>query len=394
MPVTYVPTTSNQSLTSTTATPDSELTLALAPNGVYDITVTLKWSQVNPTDGGIQFGLSCSDASSDLSWTNVLSGEAFGNNDTDIITGQTGDRILILSGHVTAPAAGATLTVIRGLAVASANPTTLQINSILEIEPLNLAGGISPPSLIVLSTYIARVRRLLQYPGSSSTFLYTDVDITDWINQARGQLAGEAECIRTLGTTVAVVGQRPYTFANDINLGTSSITGIAAPIHVRRLLYGVGSGQQWIPSRTWEWFDLYCLNNIVPANGAPKRWAQYAQGAFGSFYLDPPPDAQYTLSSDCVCYPINLVDDTTVEAIPFLWTDAVAYFAAYLALLSAQTSQRTQEAQGMFERYSQFVSRARTFANPSVNRWQFEQATDPAQLSAYGLQTKAKTDAA
>jgi hypothetical protein len=270
----------------------------------------------------------------------------------------------------------------------------LQTGSLIELEPLNLAGGVSPPSLIVLSTYISRVRQLLQYPGASSILLYTDTDITNWVNQARGQTAGEGECIRAFGTTVANVGQRPYSFASDIFLGTSSITGVAAPIHVRRLMYGVGTGQQWIPSRPWEWFDLYSLNNNVPANGPPESWAQYAQGVFGSYYLDPPPDAQYTLTSDCVCYPINLIDDTTVEAIPYLWTDAVAYFAAYLALLSAQTSQRTQEAQGMFQRYQQFIQRARQFANPSVNRWQFEQSMDPAQMAAYGLQTKADSNAA
>jgi hypothetical protein len=60
------------------------------------------------------------------------------------------------------------------------------------------------------------------------------------------------------------------------------------------------------------------------------------------------------------------VDDTTVEAIPELWADAIPYFAAYLALLSAQSAQRQGDANRMFERYTEFVNRARAASTPSI----------------------------
>jgi hypothetical protein len=123
-------------------------------------------------------------------------------------------------------------------------------------------------------------------------------------------------------------------------------------------------------------------------------WSQFAQGTApgstgatggGSFYLSPPPDQVYTLYLDCVCYPIALASDSTVEAIPYLWTDAVPYYAAYLALLASQTNARMEDAERYFNMYSLFVERARKFSNPSVGRWQYSQSADPAQAAKMGV---------
>lgn len=217
---------------------------------------------------------------------------------------------------------------------------------------------------------------------------------------ARGQLAGEAECIRVIGTIQTSIGIRNYNFSS-INIGTPSATGAAGVIHVRRISYNVASGQKWFAPRGWEYFDLYFLNNPVPVNGPPSEWSQYAQGssnigalsgaggafqATGSFYLDPPPDLAYVLNCDCVCYPIVLAADTDAEAIPYLFTDAVPYFAAYLALLSAQTSARQADAERLFSYYTTFLQRARHFSNPSVNRGMYQQEPDPTRINKLGLQ--------
>lgn len=234
----------------------------------------------------------------------------------------------------------------------------------------------------MLNTYIARVQRLLQNPGAPTT-LYSTSDITDYINMARGQIAGEAECVRYQATASTVIGQRPYSFS-VFNTGVPATTGIQGVIHVRSLFYSIASGQLWITPRAWEYFELYYLNNAVPDSGAPKRWAQYGQGAEpntsfggGSFYLDPLPDIVYTLTGDCVCYPINLVLDADREAIPYLWTDAVPFLAAYYAYLSSQGGARQAEADRMYGYYQTFAERARKAANPSVMRQQYEQAAPP-----------------
>jgi len=192
-----------------------------------------------------------------------------------------------------------------------------------------------------------------------------------------------------------VLGQREYAFS-AINTGVSATTGVQGVINIGSIHYSVGvNGQKWMTPRTWPWFSLYNNNNPVPQQGVPTEWAQYGQGAAntgtgsgqsGTIFVDPTPDSVYTLNCNTVCYPIALVDDTTVEAIPYLWTDAVPFFAAYFALMSAQNNARMADAMQYFNMYTQFVERARKASNPSVNRWMYRQAGDPAQAPKLQVQ--------
>ncbi len=251
----------------------------------------------------------------------------------------------------------------------------------------------------MLADYLTKTRRLLQLPQAPST-LYTDADLTSYVNTARSQLAGEGECIRAIGTVATVAGTNVYQFS-DLNLGNAVLTGISGALHIRSLAYEIGTGQQWITPRAWEWFNYYVLNDPV-ANQAdnwsvPSTWAQYGQGAKapagigrgGSFYINYPNDA-YTLRADCVCYPVDLASDATVEAIPFMWTDAVPFFAAYYALLSSQMQARMADAIRYFEMYKEFLGRARQAANPSVLRFQYEQAADVPQAMKLGIKQGAQ----
>ncbi len=244
----------------------------------------------------------------------------------------------------------------------------------------------------MLAQYRIDVRNLLQNPAAPVP-LYDQASVDRWINIARGQLAGEGECIRVIGTIDTVIGQRAYDFS-DISLGVVADTGIRGAINVRRINYVVGDGQQFVTPRAWEWFDFYNLNDPAPVPGPPTEWSQFGQGSAGtstgsgstgSFYLDPPPDFVYSLRCDCVCYPVALIDDTTAEAIPYLWTDAVPFFAAYYAYLSSQTSARQADALRMMSLYTEFMKRARTASNPSVLRNQYEQSSDISQAAKFGI---------
>lgn len=240
----------------------------------------------------------------------------------------------------------------------------------------------------MLNAYLAATANLLQNPGAPNP-LYSTANLTTYINTARGQLAGEAECIRALGTLSTVIGQQAYNFSS-INTGVVGTTGVQGVINVRQMWYAIGSGKKWIKPRPWEWFGQYHLNNPVPANAVPTVWAQYGQGAAGtgtgsgasgSFYLDPIPDAIYALTLDCVCYPQALAVDGDVEAIPYLWTDAVPFYAAAYALWSSQNNARFADADRYYNHYTDYVKRAREASNPSQNRWMYSQAQDPAQAA-------------
>ena len=248
----------------------------------------------------------------------------------------------------------------------------------------------------ILTAYLTQTRGLLQNPGAP-TALYSDVDLTRWINIARGQLAGESESIRVHGTLATVANQRSYKFS-DINTGVSATNGVQGVLNISSLSLSVGNGAKWLTPRPWPWFSLYNNNNVVPQPGPPTEWAQFGQGAApastgsangGTFYLDPTPDDVYNVICNTTCYPIPLVDDTTVEAIPYLWTDAVPFFAACYALWSAQNNARMADAERYFNTYTMFLERARKFSNPSVNRWIYSQAGDPAQGPKMGVGAKA-----
>lgn len=240
----------------------------------------------------------------------------------------------------------------------------------------------------MLANYLLQTRSLLQLPGTNSTSLYTDLDLTRWINIARGQVAGEGECIKLIGTISTVVGQTFYQFS-DINTGVPATNGIEGVINIQSLSLNIASGQLWMTPRPWPWFSLYNQNNPVPQQGTPTEWSQFSQGASpgvsgsangGSFCLSPAPDDIYTINTTAICYPIPLASDSDPEALPYFWTDAVPFFAAYFALLSAQTNARMADAAQMYKgHYEEFMDRARKQSNAGVNRWLYPQAGDPAQ---------------
>lgn len=247
----------------------------------------------------------------------------------------------------------------------------------------------------MLQSYITQTQRLLQNPGAPVT-LYSQSDIISYINIARGQLAGEARCIRVLGALSTVAGQRNYNFSSIV-VATGGIGGV---LHVRAIRYVAAQGFRWVAPRPWTWFDFYHLNNPTPGMGPPRVWAQYAQGSSGtgalpgsgagalssgSFFIDPVPDQVYGLICDCACYPGPLNADTDPEPIPYLWTDAVPFYAAYYALLSSQTSARMADAERYYEYYTQFVQRARVASTPDVNRYLYEQVPDPTALNQMAL---------
>jgi hypothetical protein len=229
----------------------------------------------------------------------------------------------------------------------------------------------------VLSLYQIQTTQLLQNPAAT-TALYATSDITSYINRARVQLAGETECVRVYGTLQMTYGVVPYSFSS-----IAVPTGVSAVFNVRGATLNIASGQIWLAPRPFPYFQLYYLNNPVPQPGVPAVYSQFGQGENGTLYFSPLPDFNYVANVDAVCVPQALVDDTTVEAIPAPYTDAVPYYAAYLAFLSAQ---RAADADRMFQEYSKFASRARQMSNGSVNPGQYPQQPDPTRANLLGAQ--------
>lgn len=109
----------------------------------------------------------------------------------------------------------------------------------------------------------------------------------------------------------------------------------------------------------------------------PAAAAQYGWGEAGSLYQYPIANDVYQEQWDCYCVPIDLAADSDAEALPYPWTDAVQFYAAYMALNSLMDTDndklllgRMKQADRMFGLWERYVKRARAFSQPGyVTNW-------------------------
>jgi hypothetical protein len=83
----------------------------------------------------------------------------------------------------------------------------------------------------------------------------------------------------------------------------------------------------------------------------PTVGAQYGQGANGSFYMYPVASQPYQMEWDCFCYPQDLLDDNSVEAVPLPWTDAVPWGATSYAFAELQNLNAAEYYSKKFDDY-------------------------------------------
>jgi hypothetical protein len=123
--------------------------------------------------------------------------------------------------------------------------------------------------------------------------------------------------------------------------------------------------------RPFEWFNRNYLLSYPTPTGIPIEWAQYGSGSNGTIYVGPVPavGSSYTINLDCAALPASLVNPQDLEILPYPWTDAVPYFASYLAFLN---SQRTSDAEKMFSIYQVFTKRAREISVPTATPQNFK----------------------
>jgi hypothetical protein len=178
-----------------------------------------------------------------------------------------------------------------------------------------------------LGNYNSEVRRLLH---DANAQYWTDSELTDYINSARNRVVRDSGCLRSLQSFTLTIGQDAYT--------TASI-GSATPI-IDLLNVNVIWGTSIIPLYYMPWSQFnaqlrYWQNN----QGRPVAWSMYGHS---QFYLRPKPDQTYSTEIDTVVTPIVLVNTNDVDTIPYPFTDAVAYYAAYKAKFKEQSYTEAQ----------------------------------------------------
>ena len=173
-----------------------------------------------------------------------------------------------------------------------------------------------------LSGYITETRRLLHDANGN---FWTDAELTDYVNDGRNHLVQDTGCNRVL---------QNYT----IPLSTETIAFSVLPqgsntIDILNLVLYWGNTR--IPLVYMAWTDF---------NAQLRYWQNYVGRPIGfsmygpkTIYISPKTDQAYEAEFDSVVLPIALSNASPNETLPTPFTDAVSFYAAYMAKYQEQS---------------------------------------------------------
>jgi hypothetical protein len=173
-----------------------------------------------------------------------------------------------------------------------------------------------------------------------------------------------ATAVATLAPALSTVSNQELFGFSQANVFVVQTPGVRAVLDVQQVAVYWGNLKPALEYKPWTLFNAY-FRAWPQFSNFPTIWSKYGQGEAGTVYWWPIPQQVLGMDWDCICVPINLVNDQTVEAIPAQWTNAVQYYACYLALLGAQ---RHEEADKMFGFYMRQMARARAFSQRNLTQ--------------------------
>ncbi len=186
------------------------------------------------------------------------------------------------------------------------------------------------------------------------------------ISPAPLRTQGSSQIVTFYPALATVAGQEAYFYNGNVQSGTPILTsfGLQSIIQVKSITVNWGGtfGSNAYMLDYWDFrsYQAY-LRFYGPTGlqGNPAVWTAYQNTVF----MRPVPTQAYPMQWDTICSVIDLASDADVEAIPYPFTDAIPYYAAYLALLN---SQRSADAGAMKERYEEYIKRARAFVQRTI----------------------------
>ncbi len=205
---------------------------------------------------------------------------------------------------------------------------------------------------MALNAYLTDTSRILHDPNNVN---FSVSDLTAYINTGRGQIANTTQCVRKLNIVTLNSAQETYSLPNPNASGVGqaiAILGIAVPW---------GTYKPTLDRYSWQDFQSYFRLFTGTVSGFPECYGQMGDASNGLVYFFPIPGQTFASEWDCAHTVLPLAADTDPEALPYPFTDAVPYYAAYRALLNAQ---RYQESKAMKAEYADFMKAARAATNP------------------------------
>ena len=193
--------------------------------------------------------------------------------------------------------------------------------------------------------------------------------LTTYINRSRRRIAAASGCCRVLIKAKTLPDQEEYRFYDWRPIAQAE-PGIREILAVRSLAIAIGPGSgAWKPA--WNrlvWSDFQARFRIwnralVGTISYPGFYAQYGFGEAGSLFLAPIPSQIQPMEMDASCMPFPLENDDDPEAIPYPWTDAVSFYAAWLCLVQQQ---RREDAMAMLQVFAAELPFAASVVAPQM----------------------------
>lgn len=187
-----------------------------------------------------------------------------------------------------------------------------------------------------------------------------------------GNGTGATATATLLPALATVTSQELYQFS-QANVFAAATPGVRAILDVQQIAVYWGNLKPALEYKPWTLFNAY-FRAWPQFSNLPSCWSKYGQGEAGSVYFWPIPVEVLGMDWDCICEPIDLLNDGTVEAIPQPWQNAVQYYAVRQALFN---SQRFDDADRFFSYYQMQMRRARAFSQRNLT-------TQPYGVGTYG----------
>lgn len=182
-----------------------------------------------------------------------------------------------------------------------------------------------------LSNYLTQTQRILH---DANNVIWSQGELTDYINEARVQTASDLKCLRslqtvqynTVNTLTLTAGTEYYTYTT-IQLNPATIDVINITVIYGNTRYPLF----WMPFTKFNAFLRY----ITVYQQRPEAWSDYGQL---DFFVGPIPDQNYAVEIDTCITPANLVALSDQETIAAQFQGPVQYYAAYKAKLRQNKS--------------------------------------------------------
>lgn len=169
---------------------------------------------------------------------------------------------------------------------------------------------------------------------------------------------GATATASTTPINITVQGQEIYPFSS-IPLG--NFPGVSGILNVRSISVLFANWRYTCLRYDFQTYQNYIRRYPQNYQYVPEVVSQYGQGEQGSIYAYPLANAAYQMEWDCICSPIDLITDQSVEAIPKPWTDAVIFLSMYYALTELANYNAARYFKG---EHDDFLSRYSAGARP------------------------------